>query len=54
MKPVHDRTSHYRTATEYGVSWITANEVKKKKEEPVNRVTVLRDKVTGKLIYSRK
>ena len=54
LKPVHDWTNHYRTATEYGISWITKNEVKQKKEEPVNRVVVKRDKVTGKLIYSRK
>lgn len=48
--PIHDWTSHYRTAMEYGVAWILENE-SKPKTKAITQVKVTRDKVTGKLIY---
>ena len=29
-KPVHDRTSHYRTALEYGITWFEENPIAQK------------------------
>lgn len=48
--PIHDRTSHYRTTMEYGVSWILENETKPK-TNAVTSVKVIRNKLTWKLIY---
>lgn len=49
--PIHDRTSHFRTCTEYGLAWILENETKKP-QQVQQKSLVRRDKVTGKLIYT--
>jgi len=53
LLPIHDWTSHYRTALEYLFAWILENEWKPVKKED-SQVEVKRDKVTGKLIYTSK
>jgi len=50
-KPIHDWTSHFRTATEYGISWILQYETKKPTNPQMNTI-IRRDKITGKLIYT--
>lgn len=51
--PIHDWTSHYRTAMEYWFAWILENEGKPKTN--INtQVMVTRDKITWKLIYMNK
>lgn len=51
-KPVHDRTSHYRTGLEYGVARILENEIKPK-QRVVEDSRTRRNYVTGELIYQR-
>ena len=50
-KPIHDWTSHYRTALEYGVAWLLENEVKPQKTAKDTRPR--RDFRTWKLVYSK-
>lgn len=47
-KPVHDRTSHFRTATEYGVTYLIENPIIKK--ERVVEDTRIQKNVAGKLL----
>ena len=51
-KPIHDRTSHYRTALEYWLSWILENPIIKKKDLLDTRPK--RNRLTGKLIYHKE
>ena len=51
-KPVHDWTSHYRTAMEYGVAWILENEIKPK-QRVILDTRPRRNYVTGEIIYNR-
>ncbi len=46
-KPIHDWTSHYRTAVEYGIAYLLENENKPKQVYEDKRMT--RDYRTGKL-----
>ena len=50
--PVHNWTSHYRSALEYFVTYIMENPIlKESKERVVKDTRPKRDRVTGKLIY---
>lgn len=48
--PVHNRTSHYRTALEYFVTYIQENPIAKKERILVD-TRPMRNYVTGELIY---
>ena len=51
-KPVHDETSHYRTALEYLATYIEYGLASKKVKKQLVDTRVMRDYRTGKLINS--
>ncbi len=50
-KPVHDWTSHFRTALEYFVTYFEENPLAKAKKQVVKDTRPIRDKRTWRLIY---
>lgn len=52
QKPVHNRTSHYRTALEYLITYILENPVVEKQRILID-TRPMRNYVTGELIYKR-
>lgn len=52
-KPIHDWTSHYRTATEYMVNYMLENPLNKKPQVMEDDRPV-RDKITRKIIHAPK
>ena len=50
ITPIHDWTSHFRTALEYGVTYILENPIIRKRQV-VQDTRPVRDKVTGKLMH---
>lgn len=52
QKPVHNRTSHFRTALEYFVTYIEENPIAKKERILID-TRPMRNYVTGELIYRR-
>ena len=49
-KPVHNRTSHYRTALEYGITYMLENQIEVKKRVLEDKRPI-RNKITWQLIY---
>jgi len=49
-KPIHDWTSHFRTAMEYWIAWILENQILKK-DRAIQDTRPVRNKVTWQLIY---
>jgi len=52
-KPIHDWTSHFRTALEYGMAYLLENEFVVKKEKIKIDMRPTRDHRTGQLVHKK-